>query len=56
MVSVRVFVNIEDVNDNDLEFENLLYLLEFFEDLRFGIKLLLIVRVNDLDSGSNGKI
>ena len=56
MASARVSVNIEDANDNDPEFENPSYSLEFFEDSRPGTKLPLTVRANDPDSGSNGKI
>lgn len=46
MVSVKVFVDIEDVNDNVLVFDKFFYFEEIYEDLIFGIWLLILI-VND---------
>lgn len=46
MVSVKVFIDIEDVNDNVLVFDKFFYFEEIYEDLIFGIWLLILI-VND---------
>lgn len=46
MVSVKVFIDIEDVNDNVLVFDKFFYFEEIYEDLILGIWLLILI-VND---------
>ena len=56
MASAKVSVKVEDANDHDPTFEKSSYSLDFFEDVRPGTKLPLMVRASDQDTGKNGEI
>ena len=55
MASVKVSIDIEDANDHDPVFEQPSYLIETYEDLTPGTKLLTLTAI-DQDSGQNGRI